>query len=63
MTSDMRLKDAVLEHLAFDPTVDDRHVTVIADHGVVTLAGFVENYPAKLAPLKRRLGASTAFAA
>jgi osmotically-inducible protein OsmY len=48
----MRLTDTITQHFAFDPAVDDRNVTVTVADGLVTLAGFVQDYPAKLAAEK-----------
>jgi len=49
IATDMRLRNAVLRQLDWDPEVDDRDVGVSASDGVVTLTGFVDTCVAKLA--------------
>ena len=46
---DERLRTTVMNQLAWDPEVDASMVSATANDGVVTLAGFVETYAAKLA--------------
>ncbi|AMN38524.1 BON domain-containing protein [Rhodoplanes sp. Z2-YC6860] len=45
--SDLQLRQNVLDELEFDPTIDAAHIGVTADAGVITLTGYVKNYPEK----------------
>jgi osmotically-inducible protein OsmY len=47
--SDVRLREAVIRQLDWDPEVDDSAVGVAAREGVVTLTGFIDTYAGKLA--------------
>jgi len=47
--TDVRLRNAVLRQLDWDPDVDDSAVGVSASDGVVTLTGFVDTCAGKLA--------------
>jgi osmotically-inducible protein OsmY len=47
--TDLRVRDAVLRQLEWDPEVDAAAVGVAARDGVVTLTGYVDSYAAKLA--------------
>jgi osmotically-inducible protein OsmY len=47
--TDLRLRDAVIRQLDWDPEVDDSAVGVAAKDGVVTLTGFIDSYAGKLA--------------
>jgi osmotically-inducible protein OsmY len=47
--TDVRLRDAVIRQLDWDPEVDDSAVGVAAKEGVVTLTGFIDSYAGKLA--------------
>lgn len=47
--SDVRLRDAVIRQLDWDPDVDDSAIGVSAKGGVVTLTGFIDTYTGKLA--------------
>ena len=47
MTDDKDLKQAVLEELQWEPSVNAAHIGVTAKNGVVTLMGHVETYPEK----------------
>ncbi|HEV2301483.1 MAG TPA: BON domain-containing protein [Stellaceae bacterium] len=49
MTSDLQLRQDVLDELEFEPSINAAHIGVSADHGVVTLDGFVESYAQKAA--------------
>lgn len=50
MTShDQALRDAVVRHLEWAPEVDASMIGVSAQDGVVTLTGYVDTYPGKLA--------------
>jgi len=47
--TDVRLRDAVMRQLDWDPEVDDSAIGVTAKEGVVTLTGFIDSYAGKLA--------------
>jgi len=47
MSSDLELRQDVLDELEFEPSVNAAHIGVTANHGVVTLTGFVTNYAEK----------------
>lgn len=47
--ADVRLRDAVIRELDWDPEVDDSAIGVSAKDGVVTLTGFIDSYSGKLA--------------
>jgi len=47
--SDIRVRDAVMRQLEWDPTVDASAVGVAAKGGAVTLTGYVDSYRGKLA--------------
>jgi len=47
--TDVRLRDAVIRQLDWDPDVDDSAIGVSAKAGVVTLTGFIGTYAGKLA--------------
>jgi osmotically-inducible protein OsmY len=47
--TDLRLRDAVIRQLDWDPSVDASAVGATAAEGVVTLTGFVDTYAGKLA--------------
>jgi osmotically-inducible protein OsmY len=49
MWNDDRLKSAVLEELAWDPSVGSAHIGVTAKDGVVTLMGHVQHFAEKQA--------------
>jgi osmotically-inducible protein OsmY len=49
MTSDLQLRQDVLDELEFEPAVNAAHIGVAVHAGVVTLSGFVPNYAEKLA--------------
>lgn len=49
MESDIRMRDAVMRQLAWDPEVDTSAVGVSARKGAVTLTGYVDTYAGKLA--------------
>ncbi len=44
MSDDKHLKQAVLDQLAWEPSVNAAHIGVTAKDGIVTLMGHVENY-------------------
>lgn len=47
--SDEQLRERVLQALAFEPSIDDLHIGVAVENGVVTLSGHVGSYAQKLA--------------
>lgn len=47
--TDVRLRDAVVRQLEWDPEVDASAIGVAAKDGVVTLTGFIDTYTGKLA--------------
>jgi osmotically-inducible protein OsmY len=47
--ADVRIRDAVMRQLDWDPEVDASAVGVAAQHGTVTLTGFIDTYSGKLA--------------
>jgi osmotically-inducible protein OsmY len=47
--TDVRVRDAVMKQLDWDPEVDASAVGVAAKDGVVTLTGYVPDYPGRLA--------------
>ena len=47
--TDVRLRDAIIRQLDWDPDVDDSAVGVAAKDGIVTLTGFIDSYAGKLA--------------
>jgi osmotically-inducible protein OsmY len=47
--TDIRLRDAVVRQLDWDPEVDDSEIGVAAKEGVVMLTGFIDTYAGKLA--------------
>jgi osmotically-inducible protein OsmY len=46
--TDVRLREAVIRQLDWDPEVDDSAIGVSAKDGVVTLTGFIDTYAGKL---------------
>ena len=49
--SELKLRDDILDELAYEPIVDPAHIGVTADQNVVTLTGHVGSYAQKLAAL------------
>jgi osmotically-inducible protein OsmY len=47
--ADLRLRDAVMRQLDWDPEVDASAIGVAAKNGAVTLTGFIDSYSGKLA--------------
>jgi osmotically-inducible protein OsmY len=47
--ADVRVRDAVMKQLEWDPEVDATAIGVSARHGTVTLSGYVPTYSGKLA--------------
>jgi osmotically-inducible protein OsmY len=49
MSSDLELRQDVLDELEFEPSLNAAHIGVAANRGVVTLTGFVTSYGEKTA--------------
>ena len=49
--NELRLRDDILDELAYEPIVDPAHIGVAVDQDVVTLTGHVGSYAQKLAAL------------
>jgi osmotically-inducible protein OsmY len=49
MKTDMQLRDDVLDELRWEPSINEKAIGVEVKEGVVTLAGFVDNYAQKYA--------------
>ena len=49
--NELRLRDDILDELAYEPIVDPAHIGVAVDQEVVTLTGHVGSYAQKLAAL------------
>jgi len=49
--NELKLRDDILDELAYEPIVDPAHIGVAVDQGVVTLTGHVGNFAQKLAAL------------
>lgn len=47
--NDLELRQEILDELEYEPAVNAAHVGAVVDKGVVTLSGYVESYPEKLA--------------
>jgi osmotically-inducible protein OsmY len=47
--TDLKVREAVVRQLDWDPEVDSSAIGVAANNGVVTLTGFIGDYPGKLA--------------
>jgi osmotically-inducible protein OsmY len=47
--TDLRVRDAVIRQLDWDPEVDSSAIGVAAKNGIVTLTGLIGDYPGKLA--------------
>lgn len=52
MKTDAKIKEDVLDELAWQPNIDETQIGVIVENGVVTLSGVVNNYSKKLAAEK-----------
>jgi len=50
--TDTRIREDVLDQLAWEQNVDDRQIGVAVENGVVTLSGVVNNYTSKIAAEK-----------
>jgi osmotically-inducible protein OsmY len=55
MTNDTHLKQAVLDELKWEPSIDAAHIGVTTKDGIVTLMGHVANYAEKRAAEKAAL--------
>jgi len=49
--NELKLRDDILDELAYEPIVDPAHIGVAVDQDVVTLTGHVGSYAQKLAAL------------
>ncbi len=49
--NELRLRDDILDELAYEPVVDAAHIGVAVDQNVVTLTGHVSSYAQKLAAI------------
>ena len=49
--SELKLRDDILDELAYEPIVDPAHIGVAVDQDVVTLTGHVASYAQKLAAI------------
>ncbi len=47
--NELKLRDDILDELAYEPIVDAAHIGVAVDQNVVTLTGHVSSYAQKLA--------------
>ena len=52
MKTDARIREDVLNQLAWEPDIDDRQIGVAVENGVVTLSGVVNSYTSKMAAEK-----------
>ncbi|GAA4946237.1 BON domain-containing protein [Algibacter agarivorans] len=52
MKTDARIREDVINQLAWEPNIDDKQIGVTVDNGVVTLSGVVKSYNAKMAAEK-----------
>ncbi len=52
MKTDGKIKQDILDELVFLPDIDETQIGVIVEDGVVTLTGFVDAYPKKVAAEK-----------
>lgn len=49
--NELKLRDNILDELAYEPIVDAAHIGVAIDQNVVTLTGYVNSYAQKLAAI------------
>ena len=49
--NELKLRDDILDELAYEPVVDAAHIGVAVDQNVVTLTGHVDSYAQKLAAI------------
>ena len=59
MSDDKPLKQAVLDELQWEPSVNAAHIGVTAKDGIVTLTGHIENFFRKTRPRRLRGGSTT----
>lgn len=52
MKTDAKIREDVLDQLAWEPNVDDRQIGVAVENGIVTLTGVVDSYSTKMAAEK-----------
>ena len=52
MKTDSRIREDVINQLAWEPDIDDRQIGVAVENGVVTLSGVVDKYTSKMAAEK-----------
>ena len=52
--TDDELKKAIVDEIAWTPSVNSAHVGVAVNHGAVTLSGGVDSFPEKPLPRRRR---------
>ena len=52
MRTDSKIKEDVLDELAWQPDIDETQIGVIVENGVVTLSGVVDSYTKKVAAEK-----------
>lgn len=52
MKTDEKIREDVLNQLAWEPDIDDRQIGVAVENGVVTLSGVVNSYTSKMAAEK-----------
>jgi len=64
MSDDKQLKQAVLDELQWDPSVNAAHISVSAKDGIISLTGYVETFSEKYAAERaaRRVGKVKAVA-
>ena len=48
MRTDSKIKEDVLEELAWQPNIDETQIGVVVDNGIVTLSGTVDSYSKKI---------------
>jgi len=48
MRTDSKIKEDVLEELAWQPNIDETQIGVVVDKGIVTLSGTVDSYSKKI---------------
>ena len=52
MKTDVKIREDVIDQLAWESNVDDRQIGVAVENGVVTLSGIVDSYTKKMAAEK-----------
>jgi osmotically-inducible protein OsmY len=52
MKTDAKIREDVIDQLAWESNVDDRQIGVAVENGIVTLSGVVNNYTTKIAAEK-----------